>query len=52
MKKRYQLSTFFFYSNPSNDLDQDGEKGIDSGYKVDSTGLADRLDEESEGKRN
>lgn len=52
MKKRYQLSAFFFYSNQSNDLDQDGKKGMDSGYKVDSTGPADGLDEDSEGKRN
>lgn len=43
---------FSIYCNQSNGLDQDGEKGMDSGYilKVDSTGLADGLDEGNEGQ--
>lgn len=48
------MNFFFFDSNQNNGLDQDGEKGMDSGYvlEVHSTGLADGLDKESEGKRN
>lgn len=46
MKKGYQLRAFLFYSNQSNGLDQDGAKGLDSGYEVDSAGLVDGLDEE------
>lgn len=44
---------FSIYCNQSNDLDQGGEKGMDSGYilKVDSIGLTDGLDERSEAKR-
>lgn len=46
MKKGYQLRALLLYSNQSNGRDQDGAKGLDSGYEVDSAGPVDGLNEE------